>query len=271
MVLQRTLRKEVSVAGVGLHSGVEAEVVLLPAGDGEGVVLNGEHLHPGMVKWSPLCTLLEMPGGNVSTVEHLLSALHGLGVDNVRIEVQGPEVPILDGSALPWIELIDSVGRVELESERVWLKVEKPVVLNEEGRVLMAEPDPRAGLRIGCVVEFPHPAIGRQAWEGVVDEETYRREIAPARTFVLERDIAAAQAAGLAKGGGLHNAVVFGDDGVVKNPEGLRFADEPVRHKVMDAVGDLFMAGRPVWGKFSLTAPGHTSNNKLLRLLEQKD
>lgn len=265
MVYQRTLAKEVFARGVGLHAGVEAVVVLRPAAAGYGVVLNGEALRPDMVRWSPLCTLLELEGGSVSTVEHLFSALHGMGVDNVDIAVEGPEVPILDGSALPWVSLLDEAGRVELEVERAWLKVASPVILNEEGRTLVAEPDPREGLRVGCVVDFPHPAIGRQEWAGVVDEEVYRRDIAPARTFVLERDIAAAQAAGLAKGGSLHNAVVFADDGTVKNPEGLRFADEPVRHKVLDAVGDLFLAGRPVWGKFSLTAPGHTANNRLLR------
>jgi UDP-3-O-[3-hydroxymyristoyl] N-acetylglucosamine deacetylase len=116
-------------------------------------------------------------------------------------------------------------------------------------------------------VDFPHPKIGRQQWRGVVDEAVFRAEIAPARTFVLEEDIAAAQAAGLAKGGSLANAVVFGKNGQVLNPEGLRFADEPVRHKVLDAVGDLFLAARPVAGKFYLTLPGHTANNALLRKL----
>jgi UDP-3-O-[3-hydroxymyristoyl] N-acetylglucosamine deacetylase len=269
-----TLAKEVSIRGIGLHSGVGAEVVLRPATGAEaGVVLRrgdvsmGEfRLHPDMVKRSPLCTLLENEHGvNVSTVEHLLSALHGLRVDSVVIEINGPEVPILDGSALPWVELIDSVGRVELAYDRNWLEVASPQVEDSEGRVLLANPEPRKGLRVECVVDFPHPAIGRQEWKGLVDEATYRRNIAPARTFVLERDIAAAQAAGLAKGGSLENAVVFGDDGSVKNPGGLRFADEPVRHKVLDVVGDLYMAGRPVSGVFHMNLPGHIANNLLLR------
>lgn len=270
-----TLAKDVSIKGIGLHSGVGAEVVLRPSLAGGGVVLRrgdvtgGEFVvEAGMVQVSPLCTLLENARGvTLSTVEHLLSALHGLRVDSVIVDIHGPEVPILDGSALPWVELIDQAGRVELEAERNWLKVEKPVVLDAEGRVLLATPDARLGMRAECVIDFPHPMIGRQVWKGVLDEATFRREIAPARTFVQEKDIAAAQAAGLAKGGSLENAVVFGSDGGVLNKEGLRFADEPVRHKVLDLLGDLYMEGRCVSGAFSVTAPGHVANNMLLRKL----
>jgi len=227
-------------------------------------------LEAGLVKASPLCTLLDNGVVQVSTVEHLLSALHGLGVDAVEIEVDGPEVPIMDGSALPWVELIDEAGRVEADAERIMLRVAKPVVHDSEGRVLSAEPDVREGLRVGCMVDFPHVAIGRQEWQGVMSEDIYRKEIAPARTFVLERDIEAARRAGLAKGGSLDNAVVFGDDGTVLNPGGLRFADEPVRHKVLDFVGDIYMQGRVVQGKFHLTAPGHVANNRLLKELMEK-
>lgn len=268
-----TLAKDVRISGVGLHSGVGAEVVLRPNVAGGGVVLRradvtgGEfRIVPDMVLKSPLCTLLENQSGvTLSTVEHLLSALHGLRVDSVIVEINGPEVPILDGSALPWVELIDEAGRVELQAERHWLKVEKPVVEDAEGRVLLANPDPRLGMRVECTVDFPHPMIGRQEWRGIVDEATFRREIAPARTFVQEKDIAAAQKVGLAKGGSLDNAVVFGSDGTVLNKEGLRFKDEPVRHKVLDLMGDLYMAGRCVSGNFSVTLPGHVANNNLLR------
>ena len=267
-----TLAKDVSIKGVGLHSGVGAEVVLRPS-NGGGVVLRrgdvsgGEfRLNAGMVQVSPLCTLLENESGvNLSTVEHLLSALHGLRVDSVIVEINGPEVPILDGSALPWVELIDVAGRIELEVARAWLKVEKPVVLDAEGRVLLATADARLGMRVECTIDFPHPMIGRQVWKGVLDEATYRSDIAPARTFVQECDIAAAQKAGLAKGGSLENAVVFGDDGTVKNPGGLRFPNEPVRHKVLDLMGDVYMQGLCVQGAFSVTVPGHVANNMLLR------
>lgn len=272
-----TLAKDVSIKGVGLHSGIGTEVVLRPnvyqGVNGGGVVLRrgdavgGEfRIEASMVQKSPLCTLLHnAQGTTLSTVEHLLSALHGLRVDSVIVEISGPEVPILDGSALPWVELIDQAGRVELETPRNWLKVEKPVVLDAEGRVLLATPDARLGMRVECTIDFPHPMIGKQEWRGMVDEATFRREIAPARTFVQEKDIAAAQAAGLAKGGSLENAVVFGTDGTVLNKEGLRFADEPVRHKVLDLIGDIYMEGRCVVGAFAVTAPGHVANNELLR------
>lgn len=270
--MQRTLKKVVSTKGIGLHTGVAVEVVLRPAEEGSGVVVRRTdmdveyRLVPDLVKASPLCTLLENGDGvTLSTVEHLMSALHALGVDNVEVEVSGPEVPILDGSALPWVELIDEAGRVAQEDPRWWLKVARTVTLDEGGRVLMAEADARGGMRIECTVDFPHPLIGRQEWKGVIDEETYRREIAPARTFVMEKDVEAAQKAGLIKGGSLANAVVYGEDGTVKNPEGLRFKDEAVRHKILDVIGDLYMAARPVCGRFTLTAPGHTANNKLLR------
>lgn len=269
---QMTLGKEVSLSGVGLHSGAQAKVILRPGKVNSGVVFKvpGSEFKLAVdgTKGMVMSTRVEDARGNgVATVEHLMSALHALGVDNVVIEVDGPEVPILDGSALPWVELIDAAGRVELEKERNWLKVEKMVVWEGEGRILAAEPEPRAGLWMECHVEFAHPVIGKQSWRGRVDEDVYRREIAPARTFVMEKDIEAARAAGLIKGGSLDCAVVYGEDGTVKNPEGLRFKDEAVRHKVLDAVGDLFMDGRLVWGKFALTAPGHSGNNQLLRKL----
>ncbi|RYG59624.1 MAG: UDP-3-O-[3-hydroxymyristoyl] N-acetylglucosamine deacetylase [Alphaproteobacteria bacterium] len=265
-----TLAKEVSISGIGLHSGVGTEVVLRPHAQG-GVVFrrNGMDyaVRADMVQMSPLCTLVELDDGvTLSTVEHLLSALHGLRVDGVLVEINGPEVPILDGSALQWVELIDKAGRMEVHGrERNWLKVAKPVVADMEGRVLLANPDARLGVRVECNIDFPHPAIGKQVWKGVVDEQVFRREIAPARTFVQEKDIAAAQAAGLAKGGSLENAVVFGENGGVLNKEGLRFADEPVRHKVLDLIGDIYMQGRCVSGAFAVTAPGHVANNQLLR------
>lgn len=270
---QVTLAKEVHIAGVGVHGGVGAEVVLKPGLPQGGIVLRrgdvsgGEFaMGAGLVKASPLCTLLENDKGvMLSTVEHLFSALHALQVDSVVIEVNGPEVPILDGSALQWVELIDEAGRVTTTIPRRLLKVTKPVIEDAEGRVLLAEPDIRPGLRVECTVNFPHPLIGVQVWRGLVDEETYRKEIAPARTFVMERDIAAAQEAGLVKGGSLENAVVFADNGQILNPGGLRFEDEPVRHKVLDLVGDIYMQGQIVQGRFAVTAPGHVANNRLLR------
>lgn len=273
---QRTLAKEVSRTGVGLHSGKAGEVVLRPSKAGEGVrfVVNGwrtPRIAPEMVEAAPLCTLLnfgrvgEGSLRTLSTVEHLMAALHALGVDNVEIEMEGPEVPILDGSALPWVEAIDEAGRVELDAERDWLRVVEPVEVRDGLKSLRAEAHKPEGLWVRAEVAYPHPMIGSQTWQGEVDEDAFRHLIAPARTFVLEKDIAAAKAAGLALGGSLENAVVFGDNGRVLNPEGLRFPDEPVRHKVLDTVGDLYMAGRPVWARVNAVLPGHGLNNQLLR------
>ena len=277
-----TLAKAITVKGIGVHTGAPVAVELRPRVPklrevNAGIVLQRLDVPKGQGDFtlaadlsvpSPLATLLRnAEGTTLSTVEHLLSALHGLQVDALTIAVDGPELPILDGSGLPWVQAIDAAGRQTLDVPRAWLRVPKVVQHDSEGRVLRAEPDGRRALRLECTVDFPHPKIGRQQWRGVVDEAVFRAEIAPARTFVLEEDIAAAQAAGLAKGGSLANAVVFGKNGQVLNPEGLRFADEPVRHKVLDAVGDLFLAARPVAGKFYLTLPGHTANNALLRKL----
>ena len=277
-----TLAKAITVKGIGVHTGAPVAVELRPRVPklrevNAGIVLQRLDVPKGQGDFtlaadlsvpSPLATLLRnAEGTTLSTVEHLLSALHGLQVDALTIAVDGPELPILDGSGLPWVQAIDAAGRQTLDVPRAWLRVPKVVQHDSEGRVLRAEPDGRRALRVECPVDVPHPMIGRQMWRGVVDEAVFRAEIAPARTFVLEEDIAAAQAAGLAKGGSLANAVVFGRNGQVLNAEGLRFADEPVRHKVLDAVGDLFLAARPVAGKFYLTLPGHTANNALLRKL----
>lgn len=278
---QQTLAGTVEVAGVGLHSGLEARVVLKPALADEGITLvrtDGVegvfHVRPALVKASPLCTLLENGQGmRLSTVEHLLAALHGLGVDNAVVEVEGPEIPILDGSALPWVEAVDRAGRVRLEAPRTWLRVDAtPLRVDDGERQLVATHADEAGLTADVTVDFDHPLVGRQRWAGFVDEETFRREIAPARTFVLEGQIRQARAAGLIKGGNLDNAVVFGDDGTVLNPDGLRFEDEPVRHKVLDLLGDLYMAGMPVWARVDAVQPGHGANNVLLRqMVEESD
>ncbi|MCP5405052.1 MAG: UDP-3-O-[3-hydroxymyristoyl] N-acetylglucosamine deacetylase [Pseudomonadaceae bacterium] len=275
---QQTLAGKVEVAGVGLHSGMEARVVLKPAMADEGITLvrtdvaDGVfHLRPEMVKASPLCTLLENGHGvTLSTVEHLLAALHGLGVDNALVEIEGPEVPIVDGSALPWVEAIDRAGRVSLAASRTWLKMGEEAARVEDGdKQSVATHADEAGLTADVTIDFAHALVGRQRWAGFVDEATFRAEIAPARTFVLESQVAAARKAGLIKGGSLDNAVVFGDDGTVLNAEGLRFEDEPVRHKVLDLLGDLYMAGLPVWARVDAVQPGHTVNNVLLRKIAE--
>jgi UDP-3-O-[3-hydroxymyristoyl] N-acetylglucosamine deacetylase len=265
---RRTVAKAVKAHGVGVHSGVAAGVVIRPGGN--GIVLHRVdgrkarfELRADLVKPTPLCTfLVNEDGATLSTVEHMLAAFHGLGITDGEVEVDGPEVPILDGSALPWVRLLADC-RVTLEGPAAVLRVTQDRSVVVDDRRLAAAP--AEALEMDCRVDFAHPLIGPQAWRGVVSEEVFIREIAPARSFILERELKAARGAGFAKGATLEGGVLFLDDGKVANPEGLRFADEPVRHKVLDAIGDLFMAGRPVVGAFTLERPGHAANNALLR------
>jgi UDP-3-O-[3-hydroxymyristoyl] N-acetylglucosamine deacetylase len=275
-----TLANTIEIAGIGVHTGMENRVRLVPR-KRAGVVLqvNGAPLtlSPTHMQPTPLCTMLAEGSARLSTPEHLLSALHGLGVLGLKIEVEGPselpEVPILDGSALPWVEAIDAAGREALEHAPETLNVRAPCTYTAEGRVLMAAPRFLPFMQVECTVSFPHPLIGMQTWRGVMTEEIFRTEIAPARSFALEGDVKAAMVAGMLKGASLNTGVLFKADGGVANPEGLRFADEPVRHKIADFMGDSFLTGRRVQGDFTLNAPGHSANNALLRkvLAQQED
>ena len=268
-----TLGKAVEASGIGVHSGAMARVVLRPAEAGHGIVFVRDDagkarfdLHPDMVQAMPMCTLLKNHEDvTLSTVEHLMAAFAGLGVTDALVEVEGPELPILDGSALPWVELIDNAGRVPLHGTVAPLVVKDALLQEDKGRRLSAVP--ADVWSVAVEIDFPHPAIGAQSFGGVVTEAWFRREIAPARTFIVEKDLKVAQAYGMAKGAALDGGVLFLDDGRVANSEGLRFPDEPVRHKVLDAMGDLYVAGRPLRGRFDRTAPGHAANNRLLRAL----
>lgn len=270
MSQQTTLTRDVVVKGIGLHSGDLSRVILRPAAANTGIVFvqNSREIpvSPTLVQSSPLCTLLNDGNGfTLSTVEHLMAALFGLGIDTVRIEVEGHEVPILDGSALPWVEAIDAAGRQQLETPQHSLIIIEKTEIKDAERHLIADTRPSPWLVLNVNIDFPHPAIGQQTWRGIIDEKTFRTEIAPARTFTLESEIESARRAGLIKGGDLTNAVVFGQNGYVINPDGLRFPNEPVRHKALDVLGDMYMAGRPLFGSLTMTHPGHTANNHLLR------
>jgi UDP-3-O-[3-hydroxymyristoyl] N-acetylglucosamine deacetylase len=266
-----TLTTPVEQAGIGLHSGQETLVRLLPrATAGIEITINGQPLplHPAHVRPTPLCTTLAAGNVTLSTPEHLFAALHGLGVFAVKIEVTGaPEIPILDGSAQPWVALIDAAGRTPLATMPLPLKVRRPLTYRQAERVLSATPPPDGELTIACTIDFPHPLIGRQSWAGVMNEDIFRSQIAPARSFALQAEVEAAQAAGLLRGATLASGVLFMADGTVANPEGLRFPDEPVRHKVLDFLGDSFLTGRSLIGQFTLVATGHSANNQLLQQL----
>ncbi len=277
---QHTLGGQGSLSGFGVHSGKEVVVTLKPAPINHGVQFvrideAAAHQHISLkvnaVTETMLQTVVENEFGvKISTIEHLMAALYGLGVDNCLVEVSAEEMPILDGSAKPWVALIDQLNVIEQNMERNILVITKPVTVDVAGRVLQAVPDPRPGLRIEVMINFPHPSIGMQEMKLKLTAENFREEIAPARTFCLQKDIDSMQKAGLIKGGSLACALVFADEGGIVNKEGARFDDEPVRHKMLDLIGDLSLCGRRIWGKLSVPWPGHAANNEFLKAILEK-
>ncbi len=274
MLRQRTLKSPVTTTGVGLHTGARVDMTLKPAGPDTGIVFQRVDLpglpwleaDPARVTDTRMCTSLRQGDFKVSTVEHLMSALAGLGIDNLRVELTGPEVPILDGSAAPFVFLIQSVGIEELDAPKRFLRVLKTIDVAEGDK--WARLEPHEGFRLSFSIAFDHPAIDRTGQSVTFDlgETPYRKDIARARTFGFAQDVEAMRAHGLALGGSLDNAVVM-DEFRVLNPEGLRYADEFVKHKVLDAIGDLYMAGLPILGSFTAHKSGHELNNRLLRAL----
>lgn len=268
---QHTLKRPVSCLGLGLHSGQEIKVTLSPWPVGGGVVFKrsdaaGAPMIPavaGQVSDTKLATTLGRGPFSVSTVEHLMASLSALGVDNALVEVNGPELPILDGSASGWVALIKSAGLVTQMSPRKYYRVTRLFEFSEGDKNFKVYPGFDFSLK--NTVSFAAP-IGRQEIEFTLAPETFEEELAPARTFCLAREIEYMQSIGLAKGGSLANAVVVGDDGVI-NPEGWRFPDEVVRHKALDIIGDLALAGAPIIGQFEARKSGHDFNHKFLSAL----
>ena len=271
---QRTLKAAIGCVGVGLHSGCRVEVTLRPAPAGSGVVFRRVDLGLDLparfdhVADTRLCTVLALPDRPdvcVGTIEHLMAALSALGVGNVVVEVDGPELPVLDGSAAPWLFLLDCAGLAALDAPASVVEVLRPVRV-EDGEAFAELRPSRSPLDLTMAIEFDAAAIGRQALTLQLDEGAFRQELAAARTFTQVHEVAGLQAAGLARGGSLDNAVVV-DGARVLNPAGLRMTDEFVRHKMLDAVGDLFLAGAALQGRFVGHRSGHALNNRLLRLL----
>lgn len=269
---QTTLRRAIDCRGIGLHSGGEVQMTLRAAPAGTGIVfrrgdLGGERVPAryDRVAETRLCTSLEGDSGaRVRTVEHLMAALWGCGVDNLLVDLDAEEVPAMDGSAEPFAFLVDCAGLEELDAPRRVVKVLRPVSVSEgESRIALL---PDHGMSIRCEIAFDHSAIGAQACEFVPANGAFRHEVARARTFGFESDIAALRAAGLARGGSLKNAVVVGEDGV-RNEEGLRFRDEFARHKALDCLGDLYLAGARIVARVEAVRAGHALNNRLLRAL----
>lgn len=259
--------------GVGLHSGRRVSVTLHPASADDGIVFRRGDLRTDVparfdhVADARLATTVGIGGARVGTIEHVMAALAGSAIDNVVVELDGPELPILDGSAAPWLFLLDCAGVVAQPEARRVIEVLRPVrVADGAAWAELAPPDAYDGLELNVSIDFPAAAIGRQSASLRFTPDAFRHRIARARTFALAEDIAALREAGLALGGSLENAVVV-DGGRVLNPGGLRMADEFVCHKLLDAIGDLALAGAPLRGRFRAHRPGHALHNRLLRAL----
>ena len=277
LVRQKTLRGTVTVCGIGLHSGRKAQMTLRPAAPNNGVVFRREDMsgapdiparHDFIVD-TRLGTTLGIGEARVATVEHLLSALAGMGVDNAWVELDGPEVPALDGSASAFVLLVEEAGVEEQETPRSHIRVLEEVRV-EQGRHWAAL-SPGEGFTLSYRGDFAHPAFARggQAHEFEFSTGAYVEQISRARTFGFLHEVATMRRHGLALGGGLHNAVVF-DDYRVVNEGGLRYANEPIRHKLLDAVGDLYLLGRPLIGRYRCFGSGHTLNARLVKELMKR-
>ena len=274
---QSTLKTSIDCVGIGLHSGRRVQMALRPAAANHGIVFRRTDLGRDiparfdLVADTRLATVLGDPADpsvRVGTVEHLMAALSGCGIDNVLIEVDGPEIPVLDGSAAHLVFLIDCAGIETQEAPRRTIEVRRPVRVSDRNAFAELRParPSRDGLHLAMSIVFAAPAIGRQELSVQLTPESFRRELSRARTFALAEDIDRLRAAGMAQGGSLDNAVVV-DAARVLNPGGLRMEDEFVRHKLLDAVGDLALAGVPLRGSFTAHRSGHGLNNRLLRAL----
>jgi UDP-3-O-[3-hydroxymyristoyl] N-acetylglucosamine deacetylase len=273
---QTTLRQQTAISGIGVHSGLPATLTILPAKADTGIVfvrcgVGGEpdrevRANFRAVTATEFQTVLgDATGPLCSTAEHVLAALAGLGIDNAIIEIDGPEVPIMDGSAEPFVEAIDRAGIVTLSAPRRYIRILKPIrVVNREA---YGELRPNArGFRIELDINFTHPLIGRQGVSYDIDPTTFRRELSRARTFGFMRDVAKLWSAGYALGASFENTLVVNESRLL-NPEGLRYADEFARHKALDALGDLALAGAPLLGTYRSVCGGHKLNHAVLSAL----
>lgn len=270
MIVQRTLDHSIRCSGIGLHSGRKIELVLHPAAEDSGITFIRSDLgveipaRASYVTDTRLCTTIGRGDAHISTVEHLLSALAGLGVDNARIEVSGPEVPIMDGSSAPFVFLIQCAGIREQSRAKKVLRIMKRVeVVNDNKRCTLY---PAAGFKISYLLDYDHPLLRKRKVQVDFMRQAYTREISRARTFGFLHEVEALQKAGLALGGSLENAIVLDTHRVV-NEGGLRYEDECVRHKILDTLGDLSLSGFPIVGAFEGERTGHDMNHELVTTL----
>jgi UDP-3-O-[3-hydroxymyristoyl] N-acetylglucosamine deacetylase len=279
MLKQRTLKSKIKTTGVGLHTGARVELTLRPALPETGIVFHRIDLPasaaiPGVARNvgdTRLSSSLSVDGASVSTVEHLMSALAGLGIDNVHVDVAGPELPIMDGSAGPFVFLLQSAGIVEQKADKRYLRIKMPVEVRDGDK--WARFEPHHGFVLDFTIDFPHPVFGSENRHVTIDfaEHSYTKEVSRARTFGFMQDVEALREAGLALGGSLQNAIVL-DETRVLNSEGLRYDNEFVKHKVLDAIGDIYLLGHPMIGRYTAFKSGHALNNALSRaLLDRPD
>lgn len=279
-IFQTTLRNRIGCAGVGLHSGQQVRFTVYPAEAGSGIVFRRVDLR-GVADYSDqdICvrarydnisstklgsTLRNAAGVSVATVEHLMSAFSGCGIDNARVDLDGPELPVLDGSSAPFVMLLECAGVTRLSERRKYIRILETVSVEEDGK--RASLSAYNGCALDFEIDFPGTVIGKQSYSFAAGPGTYKAEIAPSRTFGFLHEVEHLKSLGLARGGSLQNAIVL-DGGAILNDGGLRFRDEFVRHKLLDAIGDLYLAGAPILGRFEGVRAGHGLNNKLLQAL----
>ena len=279
MVRQRTLKNSIQANGVGLHTGEKVYLTLHPSAPDTGVVFRRIDLDPVVeipakaenVGDTMLSTTLIKEGVRVSTVEHLLSALAGMGIDNLIIDVSAPEIPIMDGSAAPFVFLLQSAGIEEQDAPKKFIRVKRPVTVEQDGK--QATFKPFDGFKINFAIDFDHPVFENQTLNASIDfsSTSFVKEVSRARTFGFMHEFEYLRAKGLARGGSLENAIVV-DDSQIVNEDGLRFEDEFVKHKILDAIGDLYLMGNSIIGEFDAHKSGHGLNNaSLLALIAEKD
>jgi len=268
---QNTLERTASIEGIGIHTGRSVRATLRPAEPGAGIVFRrldaGGVTVPAIaanVCSLELATTIGRDDVTISTIEHLMAALQLARVDNATIEIDGPEVPILDGSALPYVHLIEAAGVKPQDATRKILAVTEPVETSIGNKRIRISPYP--GLRVGYLLDYPLRSIGRQSIDVTIDDESFVRELASARTFALLDDVRRLHQSGLGLGGAENNCIVFDESGPINTT--LRFADEPVRHKALDAIGDLALIGSPVWGHLEVERGGHLVHFKLIEALQ---
>ena len=270
---QQTIANTVSINGIGLHSGKNVSMHLYPAEDDYGIRFIRKDLtfdNEIEALWSNVSntrlstTISNRNGVSVTTIEHLMSALSGLHIDNIKIEIDGPEVPIMDGSSIKFVDIIDSVSLKKLNKKRKILKVKKHIKIEKEDSSVELKPNNQ--FSIDFEIDFPSKLVSQQSCHLQLVNGNYKTDIASARTFGFEKDVDMLRSNGLALGGSLDNAVVVGESKIL-NSDGLRFKDEFVRHKILDSIGDLYLAGAPIQGYFFGNKSGHHLNNLLLRSL----